>query len=1199
MNKTAIKNFAVWARNKLIADIKYRAGLVGVTEAGIASALPQSTGDTEFFDIGTIEPYVITGEEVKQRKKLVDILKRRLNNSDYITVYNALIEEVAYTWFNRLIAVRFMEVNDYLPNRIRVLSSETGKMEPDIVTNPFDSELIFSNSEMKEVQELKRDGRQDAADRLFRKLFIKQCNYLSDYLPVLFEKTNDYTELLLNISYIDREGIVFHLINDIEESCFDIEQEGQVEIIGWLYQYYNAELKDETFALLKKKQKITKERIPSATQLFTPDWIVRYMVENSLGRLWSESHTNFDTSEWEYYLEEATQEAKVQEQLEQLREKGRKLNPEEIKCIDPCMGSGHILVYMFDVLMQIYDFCGYSARESVKSIVENNIFGLDIDERAAQLAYFAVMMKARQYDRRFLTRKDDEGKPDVPRMNVFSIQESNELSVTSLKEMGVGFSENDRKTAVNQLTVLMNSFRDAKEYGVILDIPKYDFNFLKKYVNSISDEGQIDFNIMVALQEKEIWLKLIDIAELMTQKYHVVITNPPYMGGGNMNAKLSAYVKDNYPDTKTDLFAVCIQKGNEMTLPDGYNCMVTMQSWMFLGSFEKMRIDVLENKTITNLMHMDNMVMGIAFGTAVTVFRNSRLPGYRGTYNQIKLSDIVDGKPKEFPVLENRFFQVSIDGLAKIPGMPVAYWISDNVIRMFDNKNISDVAVAKTGLQTGNNDKFLKLWYEVNYQDIDFNATQDSMFSNKWYPHVKGGDYRKWYGNYQYVIWWKDNGAAIKAEKGAVIRSPQFYFFPGITWSHTTSGGFSGRLLPKHFVINVESPSIFNSKNPYYLMGLLNSKVGELIFEVMNSTMHYLVGNVAKVPVKIDYEKLDRIEDMVKENIELSKDDWDSVETSWEFKKHPLIDGGCSIEEAFLKWENDCQKRFEKMKNNEETLNRMFIDIYGLEGEVCPEIEDRYITVNKASAVESIKGLISYAVGCMFGRYSLDVPGISYAGGNWKQDNYCSFVPDSDNCIPIADEEYFEDDIVGRFVKWVKVVYGEKSLECNLDYIANVLGNKGNTSREVIRNYFLNDYYKDHCNLYSVTGAGKRPIYWLFDSGKQNGFKALVYMHRWNQDTMGVVNADYLLKIQRVYESEIKRMQDIIDNSANSREVAAANKRKEKLQKQLKETRDYYEKLSHLALERISLDADSGVKQNYEKVQTGADGKKYPVLAGI
>ena len=1217
MNKTAIKNFAVWARNKLIADITYKAGLIGVSEKGIAQPLPQSSKDLQFFDIGTKDYAQVAGSDIEQRNALVKAVQEKERTSDYKTAFKAVIEEVAYTWFNRLIAIRFMEVNDYLPSRIRVLSSEnSAKNEPDFVTTPFDTDMEFTVTEQDRIMQLKDENK---LDELFRMLFIRQCNKLHEILPELFEETNNYTELLLSISFTDSDGVVYHLVHDIPEDDFNVEKEGQVEIIGWMYQYYNIEPKDETFALLKKNVKITKERIPAATQLFTPDWIVRYMVENSLGRLWVEGHPNDSLKEnWKYYLEEAEQEPEVQAQLEEIRAEYRNLNPEDIKVIDPCMGSGHILVYCFDVLMQIYESQGYTQRDAAQSILENNLFGLDIDKRAAQLAYFAVMMKARQYDRRIFTR---EIKP-----HVYAIEESNGINRGQLKHFGADLSLIERNKAKLQITGLLDTMVDAKEYGSILNVESYDWKLLQRFAESIDDAGQMSLDTIGIDQTQAQLLALIEIAHVMAQKYAVVVTNPPYMGASGMSAKLSQFVKEHYPDSKSDLFACCIEKGNQMVTANGFNCMVTMQSWMFLSSFEKLREKLLTNKTITNLMHMENMVMGIAFGTAVTMFRNSLTKGYKGTYNHITMKDIEDGKPKEFPVRENRFAQVSADNFFKIPGSPIAYWVSDNMLNAYDNgAALGTIAFPKTGMTTGDNNRFLRFWFEINLSKANFDATSATEAQNsksKWFPYCKGGGYRRWYGYNEYLVNWFDNGYEIKNNvkdnglKAASVRSDGMYFKPLITWSAVTSGIFSCRYCAGGALFDSGGSSISVPENTNYLLALLNSKVGQYILDISNATINYQPGDIAGIPVLFD--NVSEVEGKTEKNIEISKNDWDAFETSWDFEEHPFVRHSkglwdatavgaamhyyynshpkvsCPLELCYMLWQGECNERFKQLKANEEELNRIFIDIYGLQDELTSDVEDKDVTVRKADLGRDIRSLLSYAVGCIFGRYSLDEAGVVYAGGEWDNSKYSTFIPDKDNCIPITDEAYFEDDIVGQFVGWMKKAFGEENLEANLDFIAKALGNKGTTSREVIRNYFLNDFIKDHIKIYQ-----KRPIYWLFDSGKQNGFKALVYMHRWNADTVGNLRVEYLHKMQHTYEREIIRMQETIDNSRDSREVSKATKRKDKLQKQLKETKDYDAKLAHIVLSRIEIDLDDGVKVNYEKVQTGRDGKKMQILAKI
>lgn len=1214
MNKTALKNFAVWARESLINNIKYVAGTKAVTENGICEPLPQSTKDLQLFDIGTKNYVEIKGAEIAQRNSLVATIKAKaeeLNN--YKAAFQYIVEEVAYTWFNRMIAIRFMEVNGYLP--IRVLSSESGKHEPDIVTTPFDAGLEFTGEESGRIYELRDNNR---LEDLFRMLFIRECNHLHDILPELFEATNDYSELLLSLSYTDKDGVVFHLVNDISEDDFNIEKEGQVEIIGWMYQYYNTEPKDKVFAALKKNVKITKENIPAATQLFTPHWIVRYMVENSLGRLWIEGHPDDDLRQcWEYYLDEAEQEPQVQAQLEEIRAGYREISPEDIRIIDPCMGSGHILVYAFDVLMQIYSAQGYSERDAAKLIVEKNLWGLDIDRRAYQLAYFAVMMKARQYNRRILTSGI---KP-----NLFVIDDSRAMTDDIIAYIADG----DKKKAAD-LRSISDDLTNAREYGSIINVQPVDFSGLIERIEVIAQSDELN---LIAMENKRIVcekiLPLVKQAQTLSQKYDVVCTNPPYMGGSGMNSVLSEYVKRCYSEAKSDLFAALIIKCLEFTKQNGYSSLVTMQSWMFLSSFEELRTELLTLNTLTTLMHMENMVMGIAFGTAVSVFRKGAVKGYKGTYNQIKLADIENAKPKSFPVAGNRFAQVSSDNFSKIPGMPVAYWVSEKFIKAFEKgKCLGVVCEARKGLATSDNNRFLKLWFEVAANNICFSCSsnEESRELNfKWYPHNKGGEFRRWYGNNEYVINWYHDGFEIRNfrdEKGKLLSRPQntnYNFKNSLTWSKITSGTFSARYCAGGFLFDDAAAICYSNDKARlkYVLGFLNSSIAQYMLDILNPTLNKQISDMSNLVILNDEEKT--INSCVEQNIIISQSDWDSFETSWDFKIHPLLDyivederevpvikGNehgtyldtavevyLSVENAFNNWKRICDERFNTLKSNEEELNRIFIDIYGLQDELTPEVEDKDVTVRRADLTRDIKSLVSYAVGCMFGRYSLDVEGLAYAGGEWDGSKYKTFIPDPDNCIPVTDEEYFRDDIVVRFVDFIRTVYGADTLEENLTFIADALGTRGNTSRERIRNYFLNDFIKDHIKMYQ-----KRPIYWMFDSGKQNGFKALVYMHRWNADTTGNVRVEYLHKLQRIYENEIRQAQDVAE-TGSGREVSAAQKRIEKLTKQLKETHDFDEKIAHLALSRIDIDLDDGVKVNYEKVQTGDDGKKIEVLTKI
>ena len=1230
MNKTAIKNFAIWARNKLIADVSYDARLIGITEDGIAKPLPQSFGGTQFFDIGTAEPYSISGEAVRQRDKLIEVIQQKEKDTDYKTAYQYVIEEVAYTWFNRLIAIRFMEVNDYLPSHIRVLSSESGKLEPDLVTTPFDAELPFTAEEEAQIFQLKQDNKLDEA---FRILFLKQCNALNEILPALFEKTKNYTELLLSLSVIDQDGVVYHLIHDIPEDDFNIERGGQVEIIGWLYQYYNTEPKAAAFA---KNGKITKEEIPAVTQLFTPDWIVRYMVENSLGRLWVEGHPDCDLKEnWKYYLEEAQQEPEVQAKLSEIRKEYAALNPEDIKLIDPCMGSGHILVYAFDVLMQIYESAGYSQRDAAKSILEHNIYGLDIDDRAYQLAYFAVMMKARQYNRRILNGENT--------CHVYAIQESNSINRAHLKYFGAGMDDIEKNAAKMQLEGLLDTLTDAKEYGSILNVESYNWDLLRRFVAAEDTDGQISMDSVGVEDTAEQLNRLIDIGETMARKYWVTCTNPPYAGTGDLNSKLNSYIKKHYADSKSDMYAVFIERCALFTNAVGFQAMITQHSWMFQSTFKKLREKIL-TKSIINMVHLGarafDEIAGEVVQTTSFVLRGKLVANYIAKFSRLLKYAGEAEKEKHFLLGEDEYSTIPSKFLT-LPDMQIAYWVSSKVIDLLSSEDcIANYGSALSGLSTSDNERFLRIWEEVSYNNISFNydsceSTLDGKY--KWVPHNKGGSFRRWYGNRDYVVNWRNDGEEIKI---AVVNNPtdpdttswsrrifnwNKFFKQGISWSDVATGKLACRFIPAGAIFNATGPTFFanDRNNEKYLLALFNSNVFQEFLNLVCPGLHYNTGPISKLPVI--FAKQEKITAHAESNIEISRKDWDSFEASWDFKKHPLLRNVSTISEAFAQWQVECDDRFNRLKANEEELNRIFIDIYGLQDELTPEVEDKDVTVRKADLQRDIKSLLSYAVGCMFGRYSTYKDGLLFAGEPYSLQAFVDkmndrpgtisdeelerayrnegvvvdemFFPDADNVIPITDEEYLDDDIVSCLCAWLKAVYGADTLEENLDYIAKALGNKGSTSREIIRNYFLNDFFKDHCQTYSVTGSGKRPIYWLFDSGKQNGFKALVYLHRYTPDTIGNLRIDYLHKMQRVYESEINRMQDMMDHSGNAREVAAASKRKDKLAKQLKECREYDEKISHLALSRIELDLDDGVKVNYRKLQTAQDGKFYEVLA--
>ena len=1070
MNKNAIKKFAIEARKKLIDSVTDKAGMLGITEKSCSEPITKGA-DFEVYQTVAGTEVTLNKRQCEQRRRLVSQIESR--------GFEAVIEEVAYTWFNRICAIRFMEVNDYLPNRVRVLSSEKeGKMEPDLVTQAPDVDLDLTVQEKEEIINWKMSGASEDTDKMFGKLFLKQCHQLHDILPGLFEADSDYMELLFGISYTNKDDVIYMLVNPetgIPEADFNVstlDEEGnltgQVEIIGWLYQYYNTELKDDTFAKLKKNVKITKERIPAATQLFTPDWIVRYMVENSVGRIWIEHLRAVDpgtdekaTAErfgWRYYLPEAEQEESVNVKLAEIRTTYKDLKPTDITCIDPCMGSGHILIAMFDVLMDIYESAGYDKREAAFEIIEHNIHGLDIDQRAYQLAYFAVMMKGRGYNRRFLY-----GEKVVP--HVYQIKESGYIDKNGERKYSFDQATLDYFIGKNvklkeSMENLIYQMFDALEYGSIIKIENVDFKLIFDRLNEVKEEISLYKNSV-----SEGLYPFILVGYMLATHYDAVVTNPPYMGASGMGVKLSKYVKDNYPDSKSDLFAVFIEKCGQMAKKNGYQAMITQHAWMFLSSFEKLR-NKLQMIDIVNMAHLGprafEEIAGEVVQTTSFIMQNSYIEGYKGIYCRLIAPTTQQGKEKMFLDKKNRY-HTEQRNFSKIPGSPVAYWASETILNAYNKGElVGDISDVKIGMGTGKNEIFVREWWEVEYNKIDFTLTSMNELDNsagRYFPYNKGGEFRLWYGNLQEVLWFDAEGRRYMntlsghRENGA----RDWYCHEGLTWSFISTSKFGIRFLPSGCFFDVAGSTLFSKKDNKYTLGFLASCVCFKILGILNPTLNYQAGNIKSLPIIFSKEK--EVDALVDKNIILAKKDWDSFETSWDFKKHPLIYKAINTSEVFKQWENKCHERFNQMKENEEALNRIFIDTYNLHDELTPEIMDEDVTVQKANLDRDIRGLISYAIGCMFGRYSLDEEGLIYAGGEWNTSSYKTFLPDEDNCIPITDEEYFTDDIVGRFVEFVKTVYGADTLEENLDFIAKALGNKGNTSREVIRNYFLKDFY--------------------------------------------------------------------------------------------------------------------------------------------
>ena len=1225
MDKNAIKKYAVWARRELISRVSQRAAYFEITEAGFGDPAADSV-------LGR----VLSAEEKTQRQALIAQIRQK--------GYQQVMEEVAYTWFNRFIALRFMEVNGYLPSHVRVFTDEANQFKPQILAEAIHIEL--DGLDMQKVYAFKNANDDDG---LFKYMVIVQCNALSSILPGMFQRISDYTELLFPDNLLRDGSVLQQMIEMIPEE----DWKDAVQIIGWLYQYYNAEKKDEVFAALKKNVKITKENIPAATQLFTPDWIVRYMVENSLGRLWLEhlaatgegyhysygehnaaTYINADKvkalkANWKYYLEEAEQEPDVQDQLAEIRKEYAAMTPEQIKCIDPCCGSGHILAYLFDVLVQIYESYGYTTREAVASIVQNNLYGLDIDDRAAQLAYFAVMMKARQYDRRFFSRGIQP--------HVYAIQNSKTMPAESW-----GYLGKEKEIARR----LWDSFADAKEYGSLVqpEVALEELDRLKArlvQMDERSGDGSL-FTMTLTQTALDVLCPLMELAQVLVQKYDVVVTNPPYMGSSGMGAKLADFVKKNYPDSKSDLFAVFIEACGKMTRKNGFQAMITQHAWMFLSSFEKLRAKLLQKDTI-NMAHLGarafDEIGGEVVQTTSFVLRNSHIADYKGTYCRLIEPTTQQGKEDMFLAAETRY-TAQQSNFPKIPGSPVAYWASNSLYRLFDGDSIGNHYDVKAGMCTGKNEVFIMQWYEV-----DFLKSSLIMEKFLYTPHNKGGEFRKWYGNRDVFLKYNEKALA-EMERNAGFRhdGKEYYFKPHIGWSKIASSKSSFRFYESGFTFDSAGLGLFsNSANMLCTLALLNSKVVEHLIPILNPTLNVTPMIVKKLP----YSDIN-VSEITKNCISTSRDDWNSFETSWDFKQHPLVrlwlagayawgdeQPVALLSSAYRAWKLECNGQFEKLKANEEELNRIFIDTYGLQDELTPEVADKDVTVHylvdtKDDIPASLQGsnyvltrrdvivsLISYVVGCMFGRYSLDAEGLAYAGGDWnavyrmQQEIYTvegkevhladgrvltvkpagynqiktddgwknlSYPVDADNVIPICDDEYFDDDMVGRFVKFIETVYGSDTLEENLKFIADALGGKG-TPRDVIRSYFLNDFYADHCKTYQ-----KRPIYWLFDSGKKNGFKALIYMHRYQPDIVARIRTAYVHEQQSRYHTAIDDLESRIA-AASTAERVKLNKQLKKLQEQDAELRTYEEKIHHLADKMTPIDLDDGVKVNYAKFQ--------------
>lgn len=1159
LDKSALKDFAIKARRKLKERVELQAKLMGFYEDNRAV-------NYEFEDDRQVK---INGEFFS--KKQVETLQREIKSKGY----ENLIDEVAYTWFNRFIALYYMEVNDYSENNFNIISNIDN-------LNQF-AVSVSSQLNDEEKQTVISAVQNNSQDVIFKTLLIHQCNVMNKKLPFLFEQIQDYTELLFPQGMNSADSVIKEMLS-LDKSNWLV-----VEIIGWLYQYYISEAKEILDYELKNKKnrKVQKDDMPAKTQIFTPKWIVKYMVENSVGKMWLEARPNKELqSKFKYYLESAEQEDDVKEKLKEIINKN--ISPEDIKVLDPACGSGHILVTAFEVLYQIYKSAGYMEDEIAKLILTKNLYGLDICNRASQLAQLALIMKAREYD------KDISSK--VVELNITSIQDTNWFD-SRVKECLMNGVTN-QLLAQAQIDLLQKTFKDAKEYGSILDVKEFDFNFWEErlYALQTLNMGLLYSDITEQLRDK--LPQLIKQARIMQQKYECVITNPPYLGSKFFDAKLTEFMTKKYPNSKSDTCVAFIEKALQMTAKNSYCALVVMQSWMFLSSFEKFREHLLNNSTIQTMTHMGNNVMKIAFGTCATVWQKTVMPKYKAVYSWVENDDITEKDiPYTFPIKDNgRYNIVAQNGFHSIPGSPIAYWASDRVREIFKKeKLLSNSASPKQGIKTGENERFLRLWYEVNFSKISFDSGQQ-----KWYPCNKGGEYRKWYGNNDYVLNWGNDGFEIKNFKDAngKLRSRpqniQYFFKENLTWSVISSTNFGIRYCPKNFTFESSGSGIFLSATiiKYYL-GLLTTKIVFKFLEMLNPTMGFQAGDISNIPVILTNNTTitDAINAITEDCISISKDDWDSFETSWDFEQHPLlrfsnrnkglvdyknihkvepITAGDKVQDCFKKWKEYKQEQFNKLKANEEELNRLFIEIYGLQDEMTPDVDDKDITVALADELRDIKSLLSYAVGCMFGRYSLDEKGLIYAGGEFDKSKYQTLEVDEDGILPILSDTWFDDDIIEEFKRFLKKAFGELYFNENMQYIADVLGRKGSESAEDrIRTYFLKDFYKDHLQIYK-----KRPIYWMFTSGKEKAFNALIYLHRYDKTTLSRIRKDYLHEFQNKLDNAIQRA----ENEGNVKLTSLYSKYQT-------ECLEFDRKIKDLADEQIELDLDDGVKVNYAKFQ--------------
>ncbi len=1170
MDKKIIQTYSTWAKENLENQIEVSLKALGINdEKNIKMA-------KKVGDVTTIEgdPTSYPADLYGKRENIINLIIR--------SGYKNVIEEFAYTWFNRFVALKFMDVHGFLPHGFRVLSDPAGGIEPEILKN---LNLVKDDLrlDMALCNEYKQQGK---IEELFRHVLIKQFNVLAGVLPMLFSTDMGYLELLLPNNLLKGETVVTRL-NEIPESAF-LED---AEVVGWFYQFYVADRRQQ----YRDAKVITKELIPTLTQVFTTDWIVRYMSENSVGRLWLESYPNSSLrAEMKYYVEDAEQTEEVQEKIEEI--KYRNVNPEDIRIIEPCCGSGHILVYVFDLLYKMYEERGYQKRDIPTLILKNNLVGLDVDKRATQLASFSLIMKARSVNNRFFSDQYYE----TP--HVYELQDSKLLKGLEyrkkLKDLNL---LNDEETKL--IHYLVETFENGKTVGSLLKVEPINFACLDGALEKISKDAVVNlFNIDFMNAGMKRLKELSNLAKILSAQYDVMITNPPYLNSAKIEGKTKEYLIGAYPDSKTDMFSMFMEV--PFTKQNGFRAIVNPDSWMFLGSFEKLRRNLINTNHIITMAHLGLGAFDAVVQTTSFVLRNSRLD-YIGKYYRL-----VDEKSKEQAFLQKQQeYTSAMSAYRKISGNPIAYWISDTLLRIFETQpSLSDIAAPRKGLDTGENDRFLRLWHEPELKKLELSRSFDvaSKSNKKWFPCNKGGAYRKWYGNYEYVVNWENDGLELRNFPKSYIRNKSYYFREGSTWSTLSSSDFSMRYSPEGFLFESKGSVCFpnRKKDLKIIMGLLNTKVTQEVLHVLSPTLDYHEGPLSRVPVALDEQHRNEVNSIVGQNIDMCKDDWDSFETSWDFNEHPFIrwskdlwdttaigatmqyyygahpEVSGPLELCYMLWQGECKDRFLKLKANEEKLNRIFIDVYGLQGELVPEEEDKYVTTRLADKARDVQSFISYLVGVAMGRYSLNVPGIAYAGGGWDASKYASFQPDDDGIIPIYNGIGMEDGLTTILINLIKQIYGEDTYRQNIDFIADALGKNNNESSEETLNRYLNEgFYADHLKVYQ-----KRPIYWLFTSGKKAGFKCLIYMHRYNEDTLARINAKYFLPESTRKKNELDELNGRIAH-AEGRDRIRLEKERQNLAAAYNEAIEYGQVLDHMANQYISIDFDDGVKVNYAKFQ--------------